>query len=99
MLGKVEGAHESEHMGSQALQIRGMKGLDSGFFDSAAHALGLSICLRVIRFGQFVSNVVFIANAAKDVHSQKIVSGFVTVLGQVCKGHAVVGENGVNSVG
>ena len=99
MLSKAEGAHESKHMGFQALQIRVMKGLDSGFFDSTVHAPGLPICPRMIRFGQLVSNAVFIANPAKDVHSQKCTDGLVAVLGQVCKGHAVVGESGVNSVG
>ena len=99
MLGKVKGTHKGLHMGFQAFQVGIVKGLDRGFFDGAVHALGLPICPRVIRFGQLVSNAVFTANAAKDVHSQKSANGLVTILGQVCKGHAVVGENGVNSVG
>ena len=83
----------------QALQIRVMEGFDRGLLDGAVHALGLPVCPRVIRFCQLVSNTVFIANAAKDVHTQKGMDGLVSVLGQVCKSHAVVGENGVNLVG
>ena len=71
MFGKVKGIHEGKYMRFQVLQIRVMKGLDSGFFGSAVHALGLPIFPRVIRFGQLVSNAVFIANTAKDVHFQK----------------------------
>ena len=83
----------------QALQFRVMKGLDGGFLNGAVHALGLPVRPRVIRFRQLVSNAVFIANATKDVHSQKGVDGVVSVFGQVCKSHAVVSENGVNLVG
>ena len=76
-----------------------MESLDGGFLARAVHPLGLPVCPRVIRFRQLVSNAVFIAHPAKDVHSQRSVDGLVTVFGQVCRGHAVVGENGVNPVG
>ena len=99
VFGKVEGAHESEHMGFQALQVRVVKGLDSGFFDRAVHALGLPVRPGVVRLCELMDDAVFIANAAKDVHAQKGVDGLVAVLGQVGKGHAVVGENGMNLVG
>ena len=75
-----------------------MKGLDGRVLDGAVHALGLPVGPRVIRFCQLVSNTVFIAHPAKDVHTQKGMDGLVAVLGQVCKSHAVVGENGVNLV-
>ena len=67
--------------------------------DGTVHAFGLPVCPRVIRFRQLVSNAVFITDPAKDVHAQKGVDGLVSVLGQVCKSHAVVGEDGVNPVG
>ena len=76
-----------------------MESLDGGFLARAVHPLGLPVCPRVMRCCQLVSNAVFIAHPAKDVHSQKGVDELVTIFGQVCRGHAVVGENGVNPVG
>ena len=76
-----------------------MEGLDGGFFDGAAHPLGLSIRLGVIRLGQLVDDAIFIADSAKDGHPQKSTDGLVTVLGQVGKSHAVVRQNRVNRVG
>ena len=99
MLGKIESANEGEHMGFQALQVRVVEGLDRGFLDGAVHPLGLPVRPRVIGFGELVSNAIFIAHPAKDVHAQKGMDGFVAVLGQISKGHAVVGEDGVDSVG
>ena len=76
-----------------------MEGLDSGLFDGPVHALGLSVGPGVVRLRQLVSDAVFIANLAKDVHSQKSVDRLVSVLGQVGKGHAVVSQYGVDLVG
>lgn len=99
VFGKVEGADEGEHMRLQALPIRVMEGFDRGLLGGAVHALGRPVCPRVIRFCPLVGNTVFIANAAKDVHTQKGMDGLVSVLGQVCKSHAVVGQNGADLVG
>ena len=96
VLGKVKGTHKGQHMRFQALQVKVMKGLDGGFLDGAVHALGLPVCPRVIRLCELVDDCVFVADPAKDVHPQKGVDGLVTVLGQVGKGHAVVGEDGVD---
>jgi hypothetical protein len=69
MLGKVEGAHESEHMRSQALQVRVVKRFDGSVLDGPVHPFGLPVCPRVVGLGQFVDDAVFIANPAKDMHS------------------------------
>ena len=76
-----------------------MEGLDGGLFDGPVHPLSLPVGPRVVRLRQLVSDAVFIANLAKDVHSQKSVDRLVSVLGQVGKGHAVVSQYGVDLVG
>lgn len=69
MLGKVEGANESEHMRSQAFQVRVVKRFDGRVLDGPVHPFGLSVCPRVIGLGQFVNDAIFIANPAKDMHA------------------------------
>lgn len=69
MLGKVEGANESEHMCSQALQIRVVKRFDGSFLDGPVHPFCLSVCPQVIGLGEFVDDAVFIANPTKDMHA------------------------------
>jgi hypothetical protein len=69
MLGKVEGADESEHMRSQALQVRVVKRFDGSFLDGSVHPFGLSVRPRVIGLGQFVDDAVSIANPTKDMHA------------------------------
>ena len=98
VFGKVEGANESEHMRFETIQVGVVKGLDGRVLDRAVHALGLPVRPGVIRLGELVDDAVFIAYPAKDVHPQKGVDGLIAVLGQVGKGHAVVGENGVDPV-
>ena len=51
MFGKVEGTHEAQDVGLEALKIGVMKGLDGGFLDRAVHALGLPVCPGVIGLG------------------------------------------------
>ena len=75
-----------------------MEGIDRGFLDRAVHVLGLPVCPGVIELGQLVDDTVFIADSAKEVHAQKRVDGFVSVLGPIGKSHAVVGQHGVNPV-
>ena len=100
VLGKVKRTHKGQHMRFQALPGQGNeRGLDGGFLDGAVHALGLPVCPRVIRLCELVDDCVFVADPAKDVHLQKGVDGLVTALGQVGKGHAVVGEDGEDFVG
>jgi hypothetical protein len=48
MLGKVEGANESEHMRSQAFQVWVVKRFDGSVLDGPVHPFGLSVCPRVI---------------------------------------------------
>ena len=69
MLGKVEGANESEHMRPQAFHVRVVKRFDGGVLDGPVHPFGLSVCPRVIGLGQFVDDAVFIANTAKDMYA------------------------------
>ena len=99
VFGKVKGTHKGQHMRLEAVQVRVVKSLDSGFFYRTVHPLGLPVRPRVIRFRQLVSNAVLIANAAKDVHSQKGMDGLVSILGQVGKSHAVVCQNSMDFVG
>ena len=76
-----------------------MEGLDGGLFDGPVHALSLPVCPRVVRLGEFVNNAAFTTNPAKDVHSQKSMDRLVSVLGQGCKGHAVISQDGMDRVG
>jgi len=68
MLGKVKSANESEHMRSQAFQVRVVKRFDGSVLDGPVHSFGLPVCPRVVGLGQFMDNAVFIANPAKDMH-------------------------------
>lgn len=76
-----------------------MRRFDGRFFNGAVHPFGLAVRPRVIGPGELVNDAVFVANPAKDMHTQKGVDGLITVLGQVSKGHAVVRQNSVNLVG
>jgi hypothetical protein len=53
----------------------------------------------VIGLGQPVLDAVLHADSIEDVGSQEAAAGAVPVLGQVGKGHAVVGEHGVDLIG
>ena len=99
VLGKIEGAYEGEHMDVQAFQVRTIQGLGGGLLVRAVHPLGLPVRPWMVRLGQLVHDAVFIAHTAKDVHAQKGMYGLVTVLGQVCKSHLVIGQNGANPEG
>jgi hypothetical protein len=76
-----------------------VKRFNGRVLDGPVHPFSLSVFPRVIGLSQFVDDVVFIANPAKDMHAQQGVDGLVTVLGQVSKSHAVVRQNSVNLVG
>lgn len=98
MLSKVECAYEREHMRFETLEVRVMECLDRRFLDGTVHAFGLPVCPGVVGLGEPVLNGVFVADPAKDVHSQPRMDRLVSILGQVCEGHTVVGEDGVDAV-
>jgi len=64
-----------------------VKGLDGRVLEGAVHAFGLPVGPWAIRFCQLVANAAFIADPAKDVHAQKGIDRFVSILGQVSKGY------------
>lgn len=59
-----------------------MEVLDDRLLERAVHPLGLSVRPRVIRFCELVDDAVFIADPAKDGHTQKGVEGFFRLLGR-----------------
>ena len=99
VLGEVVGGDEGQDMGLQAVQIVVVEDLDCGVLDRAVHSLGLAVGPRVIGLGQPVLDAVLHADSVEDVGSQEAAAGAVPVLGQVGKGHAIVGEHGVDLIG
>lgn len=76
-----------------------MEGLDGGFLDGAVHAFGLAVCPRVVLLGEFVLDNLLITDAVEDVGAQISPGRSISVLWQVCEGHSVVGQHGMDCIG
>ena len=67
VFGEIVGGDEGQDMGLQAFQVVIMVGLHRGVLDRAIHPLGLTVGPWVVGLDQPVLDVVFEADAAKDL--------------------------------
>ena len=99
MFGEVVSSDEGQDMGLETFQVVIMVDLDGGVLDGSVHPLGLTICPRMVGFGEPMLDVIGDADAVEDVWSNEASGKTVSALGQIGEGHAVVGEHGVDFVG
>jgi hypothetical protein len=98
VLGEVVGAHGSQDVGLERLEVGVVEGLDRGLFHGAVHPLGLPIRPGMVGLGQPVLDAVLAADAVEDVPHPPCRRP-VPVLGQVGESHPVVGQDRVQPMG
>ncbi len=92
-LGEVVGQQEGVQVLLELVMAFIMIAFDRCVLDRPVHPLDLSICPRVIDFGQPVFDFVFIADTVEDMPEGVFVPGLVGEL------DAIVGQNRVDRVG
>src|ERR1043166_2330881 len=97
VLGEVARRHEGKNVGLDVVEAVVMEPLHRRLLDGSVHTLGLAVGPGMVELCQTMLDAVFEADAVKDMPEPR--GGRVgSILRQVGKGHAVVGQHRANFI-